>query len=81
MDEYIPHDMVIQKARVNPAHIGYINSIVESYEGIGQVRTLDNKLGIIVFWIMPDHEPAVRGLLEEFQRDLGLTLLEEERPS
>lgn len=80
MEEYNPRDIIVRKARVNPSHIGYINSIVESYEGIGQVRTLDSRLGIIIFWIMPDRHKVFEALIDEFEKDLSLIMLSEEDP-
>ena len=37
-------EYIIQKKR---EHIDFINKIVEAYDGLGNVRTLDNKNGLI----------------------------------
>ena len=80
MEDYIPDDLIVLKARVNPVNIGYINSIIEGYEGIGQVRTLDNRLGIIIFWIIPDQKELFDNLIGEFERELGLVVISEDYP-
>lgn len=76
MEAYIPNDLVIKYGRVSPKDIGYVNSIVEAYEGIGQVRTVDHKKGIIVFWIMPDSESVMDKIIEDLHKETGLIILE-----
>lgn len=46
-------DPLIRVYQVPAMQIGDITSLVEAYEGIGSVRTLDRARGLIEFWIMP----------------------------
>jgi len=48
-------------ARVPASQIGYVNAIVESYEGVCMMRTRDAGLGLVEFW-------AARGFVDVFHR-------------
>ncbi len=74
---YMPSDLIVRYALIDVKFIGYVNSLVESYEDIGQVRTYDNKRGIIIFWIMPDFKNTFFSLIKEFQKDIELLLFPE----
>jgi hypothetical protein len=54
------HDAVPIFLRVRPADIGYIKFVIESYEGIGIVRTLDRRAAIIVVLSTEDFAGVVR---------------------
>ena len=71
----IAADTEIRLARVPSAEIGYINSIVESYEGIGMVRTRDPKMGVIEFWIIPDFKEEFLNLIEELRKEIPIVWL------
>jgi hypothetical protein len=51
--------------RVRRADITYIQLLIESYEGIGIVRTLDRHAAIIVVLAAPDFTGTVRDVLAE----------------
>lgn len=65
-------DTISYQARVKRADIGYVNSIIESYEGIGVVRTFDASAGIIELWIPPAFESLVLAILRDIGDDVGL---------
>jgi hypothetical protein len=46
-------------------HIDFINKIMEAYEGIGVVRTLDASLGLIKIISTDDFKDFVREVLED----------------
>ena len=54
-----------------PEHIAMLKFTVESYEGIGIVRTLDAQSGVIVILALPDTlqhvEPIIASLAAELQ--------------
>ena len=45
---------VIRVYQLPTAAIQYLTSLMEAYDGIGLVRTLDERRGIIECWLMPD---------------------------
>ncbi len=49
--------------RVRRRDIAYIKFLVESYEGVGIVRTLDRHAAIIVILVPPDVETTAREIV------------------
>ncbi len=46
-------------------HIDFINEIIEAYEGVGVVRTLDAKNGLLKIISTSDYADLVRGIVED----------------
>jgi hypothetical protein len=57
-------DVVPIYLRVDPSDIGLIKFVVESYEGVAIVRTVDRKAAVIVLLAVPDSVGDVRGILD-----------------
>ena len=38
---------------IDPSQIHFLNSIIESYGGIANVRTVDAAAGMVQLWVMP----------------------------
>jgi hypothetical protein len=55
---------------VNTKDIVYINAILDSYEGLGLMRTLDRDLGHIAIYTAMEKE--LRELLESLSNDEGI---------
>lgn len=49
--------------RVDPRDIALIKFVIESYEGVAVLRTLDRHEAVIVVLAVPDCVPAVRAIL------------------
>jgi hypothetical protein len=49
--------------------IVYINSVLDSYEGVGLMRTADESAGKIVIYTTKDFEPVVLGLIEALNNE------------
>ena len=47
-----PNESLIYVAQIPPGEIAFVNSVIESYEGIGVVRTRDQHRGIIEICVM-----------------------------
>jgi len=71
-------DVHIFVAATDPKEIGYINSIMESYEGMSLVRTRDGKQGIIEFWVAPDFLDVFHQVLRSLSTELPITLVSTE---
>jgi hypothetical protein len=56
-------DVVSIYLRVDPSDIGLIKFVIESYEGVAIVRTVDRKAAVIVLLAVPDCLGHVRGIL------------------
>jgi hypothetical protein len=68
----------IRVFQLPPAAIQYLTALWEAYDGIGLVRTLDERRGIIECWMMPDFLPECERLLETVARDWPVQALNQE---
>lgn len=74
-----PHNGSCPEIRVYqapPDEIGFLVSLVEAYEGIGLVRTLDRSRGIIETWSMPEARETFDGLLAAAGRQFPIQPLD-----
>ena len=65
-------DTITYRACIDPTQIGFLNSIIESYEGIAVVRTLHAPVGIIELWTPVEFECLVADLLQALAAEIGL---------
>jgi hypothetical protein len=68
----VPRDTITYRGRIDSTHIGYLNSIIESYEWIAVVRTLDPAAGIIELWLPAEFEILVLELIQALATEIGL---------
>lgn len=58
-------------------HIDFINKIIEAYEGVGNVRTLDNQKGLIKIitnsYLIEEMDAIIKRLIEN---DIYIEILE-----
>ena len=60
-----PADLVPIYLRVAPVDIAMIKFVVESYEEVGVVRTIDRRLATIVVMVTGDYLHVARGILDD----------------
>ena len=70
-------DTITYRARIQRTEIGFLNSIIESYEGIGVVRTLDAQSGIVELWLPSEFEKLIVTVLHDLAPEIGLHYLYE----
>lgn len=70
-----PNESLIYVAQIPPAEIAFVNSVIESYEGIGVVRTRDQHRGIIEIWVMDWAREAFEKIVEDIVREVPFTFL------
>ena len=68
-------DTLTYRAKVDRTQIGFLNSIIESYEGIAVVRTLNASSGIIELWVSPGFEDLVNEIMNDIAAEIGLQYL------
>ena len=73
---HAPTPPLIRVYQIPPAEIGYLTNIVEAYDGIGLVRTLDKERGIVELWIMDDYELEFDHLLGSMAGEFPMQRLE-----
>ena len=57
---------------LSPVHIAYVKFIFESYEGVGIIRTVDNRRAVIVLLAMADFLDPARKILDSIRSDVPL---------
>lgn len=60
------------RAVIDKTQIGFLNSIIDSYDGIAVVRTMDAPAGIIELWIPPYFEELVNAIIHDIADEIGL---------
>jgi hypothetical protein len=65
-------DTITYRACIDKTQIGFLNSIIESYEGIAVVRTLNAPSGIIELWVSPDFENLINEIIHDIADEIGL---------
>ena len=67
-----------QRYRVDRREIAFIRFVVEAYDGLAVVTTLDPATGLIEFQIAPGCEQDVETILQDLQQDI---MMEKAQPS
>lgn len=57
---------------IRPEDIAYIKFILESYEGVGMIRTVDRHKAVIVFLVVEDFSSIARDLLASLEKEIPL---------
>jgi hypothetical protein len=65
-------------AKIPSPQIGYVNAIVESYEGVAIMRTRDPKAGIVEFWVMPDFVGEFERMIEGLRDEMLVEFMEQD---
>ncbi len=66
-NDYPEDAELVYEVQVDPRQIHYVCCTTEAYEGLAVVRTKDEKLGIVQFWV----PVPLRSEFEEFLDHLG----------
>ena len=61
----IPQNCIVRQILISPSEIHFLRFVIEAYEGIGVVTTLDPALGLLQLSIAPGCEEDVDRILEE----------------
>lgn len=59
--------------KVKTEDIAYLKFILESYEGVGIVRTVDQKNGIVVLLVAKDFKATAESILVSLHREMSMT--------
>lgn len=75
-----PTPEALVPARVEPREIGFVNALVEGHEGIATMRTLDERRGLVCFWVPQGQRADFEAMVAGIQREVSLTLLDRGDP-
>ncbi len=60
--------------KLNRKHIAYVQFLIESYEGLATVTTVDKNAAIIKLSIMPDFVSDIDLILDDLRKELDFTV-------
>jgi hypothetical protein len=66
----IPHQTTRQYYRVDRREISFLRFIVEAYDGLALVRTVDARKGIVVLHMAPGCEEEARRLIASLRAEI-----------
>ena len=64
------NETIKKQYRVDRREIAFIRFIIEAYDGLATVTTLDANTGLIELQIAPDCEQVVEAILLDLRRDI-----------
>lgn len=67
--------------RIDRSEIGFIKFIVEAYDGLAVLTTVDPEAGIVILYIAPGCEADVETILQELKKDIMIETLHCKPPS
>lgn len=60
--------------KLNRKHISYVQFLIESYEGLATVTTVDKNAAIIELSIMPDFVSDIDQILDDIRKEIDFTV-------
>lgn len=78
-NNYATNECVAVRCRVNARDIGYICSIVESYEGLAVVSTLNQAEGLVHFYCTVDLRDDFMKFLDRLKEEIPMEIVAEMR--
>lgn len=67
-------DTIRVHARISRKNLHFVNSTLDTHEGIGLMRTIDRHEGRIMFWIEPDFWSDFVAFADEMHHRVGLEI-------
>jgi hypothetical protein len=75
-----PRDTVNLFVRLRREELVYLNGVLETYDDLAVLKTLDTGAGVAVLMVPPRQEQTLRELLSSLAGELGLEHLEPDPP-
>jgi Domain of unknown function (DUF4911) len=65
-------ELIEAYVRLPPQHIAYLKFILESYETVGFLRTIDPRAATLVVFLVPEFADVGRAILDSVSREIPL---------
>jgi hypothetical protein len=62
-------DTISLLIQIPPREIAYLSFVLESYEGVAVMRTVDPREGIVELMVPPSHEVEIGEILKDLARE------------
>jgi hypothetical protein len=79
-NDHPPGPGLCYPARVEPREIAYVCQLTEAHEGLAVVRTIDQALGLIEFWVSPSMRETFESFAAALGEDVGLRVAAPRKP-
>ncbi|MFZ0134727.1 MAG: DUF4911 domain-containing protein [Desulfobacterales bacterium] len=66
----LPMECLTKYYRVDRREIAYIKFVIESYEGVGMLSTIDPRAGLVVLRIPPGCEEVIDRILSDLKQTI-----------
>lgn len=66
------NDSISMVAKVRRSDIAYLNEIIEGYDNLAVMRTIDSKEGLVEFLISPSFVEDMKRLLAELRKEIPI---------
>jgi hypothetical protein len=73
-NDYPEDAEVVYEAKVDPVQIHYVCATTEAYEGLAVVRTKDENLGIVQFWVPVAMQRDFELFLAALQKEVTMSI-------
>jgi uncharacterized protein YkvS len=70
-------EIIVKRLRLEKKDIAYVKFIIEGYEGIALVTTINNNEAVIELTIAPDFESDVEGLVAALKEEINFQEIKE----
>ena len=68
----IEHECMRQYYRVDRREIHFLRFILEGYDGLAVMRTVDPETGVVVLYVAPGCENDVSAIIDDLKRDIRI---------
>ena len=66
-------DTISLLIKIPPQEIAYLTFILESYEGVAIMRTIDPREGLVELMVSPDYQEEIRAILKDLGQQFPIT--------
>lgn len=73
--KYRGREIAPYRLRITSRDIGYFASAIESYDGLGIIRTVDDKIGIVEAWVTADRTGEFETVLRNLGSELSIEVI------
>lgn len=75
-----PSRGLVYRACVEPRNIGYVGALCEGHDGLAVLRTKDQKLGMVEFWVSSFQRADFEEFIAALGREIHINVAEPVEP-
>jgi hypothetical protein len=72
IDKTPPMDTISLLLQIPPQEIAFLSFILESYEGVAIVRTVDPHQGLVELMVSPDYQEEIKEILKDLAQEFPI---------